>query len=468
MATSTERRDMHAAGKIPWLIIVALVVFISENSVEAFSASPPTSGLGSTDPLSQTTLRIPHRANSPYSSPLSIRKRHGKQRFNRELFSATNNDDNPNAVADRNQGILVLLTVPLAWGTFEPVVRYVYAIEPPIPGLVFSPCYYFVAASALSLLSIVSAPTDTASDDTVVSPDDNDDNIPSSTTSPILGGMELGFYLFAGNLLQVLALKTLNSDRVAFLIQLTTIFVPLVQGIAARNLLAIPIRTWIACLIALLGVAVIGLEGEPQPLDPSLVLASDQGQFHLSQGDFLVVLCALFYTFHCIRLEIYAKQTRAVTLAAYKATTETTLSVLLLLGLLAYGGTSSNGSNDNLLANFARENSEEISSFLTTIPDRLTDGSIPPSVLIPALGAILWTGLVTVAYTIYAQSYGQSRVKPSDANLIYTFQPVWTSLLAYLLLGETLGPTGFIGGALIGFAVFLVFQQDGEPSGSQP
>ena len=56
---------------------------------------------------------------------------------------------------DRNRGILVLMTVPLAWGTFEPVVRYVYAIEPPIPGLVFAPCYYLVAATALSLLSLV-------------------------------------------------------------------------------------------------------------------------------------------------------------------------------------------------------------------------------------------------------------------------------------------------------------------------
>jgi drug/metabolite transporter (DMT)-like permease len=250
------------------------------------------------------------------------------------------------------------------------------------------------------------------------------------------------------------------------------IFVPLVQGIAAGSLLAIPVRTWIACLIALGGVAVIGLEGNDdiltlqegmRGLDTNVVLSSS-GHL-LSQGDFLVMGSALAYTFHCIRLEKYAKLTRAVTLASYKAITETVLSVWLVIGLMAYSnaGTidgATAGSSSNFLADFCLESGQEISSFLGTFPNRLLDGSIPSSVLVPAIAAILWTGLVTVAYTIYAQSYGQSRVSPSDANLIYTFQPVWTSLLAFLLLGETLGPAGFLGGALIGLAVLLVISEE--------
>ena len=64
--------------------------------------------------------------------------------------------------------------------------------------------------------------------------------------------------------------------------------------------------------------------------------------------------------------------------------------------------------------------------------------------------------LVTVAYTIYAQSYGQSRVRPATANLIYTTQPICTAIFAWFLLGESLGPAGYIGGSLIGFAVLLV------------
>lgn len=356
------------------------------------------------------------------------------------------------------------MTVPLAWGTFEPVVRFVYAIDPPIPGLVFSPCYYLVAASALSVLSLVTTPHD-EKEESEGNATNDDTKTQKSRSLPILGGMELGFYLFLGNSLQVLGLNTLNSDRVAFLIQLTTIFVPLVQGIAARNLFAIPTRTWIACLIALGGVGIIGLEGNESVIQDnvgsgvsSLVLS----ELFLSQGDYLVIGAALAYTFHCIRLEKYAKETRAVTLAACKATTETVLSLLLVVTLLVYN--SSVGDNtvasNNLLVTFARDTGNDIALFLGTVPQQLSDGSIPASVLFPALTAVLWTGLVTCAYTIYAQSFGQSRVNPSDANLIYTFQPVWTSLIAYFLLGETLGPSGFIGGAMIGLAVFLVISSD--------
>ena len=187
-------------------------------------------------------------------------------------------------------------------------------------------------------------------------------------------------------------------------------------------------------------------------------------QQFLSQGDFLVIGAALCYTFHCIRLEPIAKQTKAVTLAAMKATTETVLSVVLVIGLLWYGSHSgmdaTTSSTSNFLENFAMESAADISNFLTLISERLAEGTIPVTVLLPALGACLWTGLITCGYTIYAQSYGQSRVNPSDANLMYTFQPVWTSLIAFFLLGETLGPTGFFGGGLIGLAVYLVISSD--------
>lgn len=87
-------------------------------------------------------------------------------------------------------------------------------------------------------------------------------------------------------------------------------------------------------------------------------------------------------------------------------------------------------------------------------------------------------GWVTCAYTIYAQSFGQARVRygtlsqdyfsmpttcltyffysPTNANLIYTFQPIFTALIAFLLLGETMGPAGVAGGSIIAGSVFVV------------
>ncbi len=167
----------------------------------------------------------------------------------------------------------------------------------------------------------------------------------------------------------------------------------------------------------------------------------------LTQGDFLVMAAAVLYSMHVVRLSRYAMETTPLKLAASKATTEAILSITVVSGLLwtNVGGT-------------------EVAAFF----DALTSGWVAKTVtlttLTPAIGAVLWTGLVTCAYTIYAQSYGQARVAPTEANLIYTIQPLFTSLFAYMLLGETLGPAGIGGGGLIALAVYAVANQDPEES----
>lgn len=118
---------------------------------------------------------------------------------------------------ERKVGLLVLLTVPLAWGTFEPAVRYVYAIKPTMPGLVFSAGYYLVAAVSLLLLTLVDTNHPKGADSVEMSVQCE------GRTLPIRGGLELGSYLFFGNALQVIGLQTVPSDRAAFLLQLTTV-----------------------------------------------------------------------------------------------------------------------------------------------------------------------------------------------------------------------------------------------------
>lgn len=134
------------------------------------------------------------------------------------LHAAAPEDDPSPPSIERNLGISVLLSVPLAWGTFEPAVRYVYTIEPAVPGFVFSVGYYLVAALTLSALAGLSM---------LRNEQDSDDNNEKLPSLPIRGGIELGIYLFLGNGLQVLGLKTVPSDRAAFLLQLTTVSCPL-------------------------------------------------------------------------------------------------------------------------------------------------------------------------------------------------------------------------------------------------
>lgn len=259
--------------------------------------------------------------------------------------------------------------------------------------------------------------------------------------------------------------KEPSSTPSAFLVQLTTVMVPLLSAFSAGKLSAVSIKTWAACAIAFAGVVVMGADGNDNDSGSMLLDLADNGSndgtnyadyqlshlLHLmSGGDLLIVLAAFAYSMHVLRLGAYAPRTAPLRLAAAKAKAETVFSVSVVLVLAYIGG--GGGAHASFLPEFIVKTGDDVSKYFSwLVSDR---NAIDP--LVPSIGAILWTGWVTCAYTIYAQSFGQRHVNPTDANLIYATQPLFTSLFAYFLLGETLGPNGFVGAALIGTALWLV------------
>ena len=246
----------------------------------------------------------------------------------------------------------------------------------------------------------------------------------------------------------------------AFLVQLTTVMVPLLSAISAGKLSAVSLKTWAACAIAFAGVVVMGADNDDSIIsgggggDSVLDLAGQQLSHLLhsmSTGDVLIVLAALAYSMHVLRLGAYAPRTAPLRLAVAKAKAETVFSVSVVL-LLAYIGGGGGGVAFSL-PEFLVKSGEDVSKYFSWLA---SERDVVIDSLVPTMGAILWTGWVTCAYTIYAQSFGQRRVNPTDANLIYATQPLFTSLFAYFLLGETLGPNGYVGAALIGTALWLV------------
>ena len=349
-------------------------------------------------------------------------QRHKASRCSTSL-TATNTDTSN----DRTLGLAVLLTVPLAWGTYTPVVKGLYALNPPVPGFVFSAAYYAIAAVTLWVL-VVGTTNNKDFDATR-------DTSTTTTSLQLQGGLELGGYLFLGNALQVLGLQTVPADRAGFLVQLTTVLVPLLEAFTQQR--AVPSSTWAACLLAMGGVVVMeDFRG-----------GSDSTLF---TGDGFILLAALVYSLHVVRLSTYATQIPPLVLAASKATVEAILSIGLVVGLVFLGSSSSTAD-----VGFVTTTGGEIVTFLHAFSTQLQTSGLTPD-LYPALGAVFWTGWITCAYTIFAQSFGQRRVAATEANLIYTVQPLCTALVAYLLLGETLGPSGILGGAMISAAVYSV------------
>ena len=109
-------------------------------------------------------------------------------------------------------GLLVLCSVPLVWGTYVPIVRLLYEIDPPIPGFLFSAFYFFISAVTTIGLSKV---LDGRRGDEMVNVETTSDQ----SKTALLAGLELGSWLFMGNTLQLLGLKTVASDRAGFLVQ---------------------------------------------------------------------------------------------------------------------------------------------------------------------------------------------------------------------------------------------------------
>jgi drug/metabolite transporter (DMT)-like permease len=365
-------------------------------------------------------------------------------------FSDTSEDNDD----DRNRkllGTMVLLSVPLSWGTYSPVVRYLYEIQPPVPGFVFSACYYALAAiTTLVLAHVQSAKVKTQPSSSMRQ---------ESTVASFRGGLELGSYLFVANCLQVIGLQTVQAERAGFLVQLTTVMVPLTEALLAASWSKVPLRTYMACLLALAGLVVMGLDGKDMALSGDTSLGAISS---FSQGDVFILGAAVLYTLHVVRLGVYAKETTPMKLAAAKATTETVLSVGLVAALVGLSSLVVTTTDSNGLIIFAATTGREITSFFESFSTGVADGSVALSALLSALGAIFWTGWITCAYTIWAQSYGQSRVSPTNANLVYTFQPIFTALFAWALLGETMGPAGFAGGAIIATAVYTVATSSGS------
>ena len=388
-------------------------------------------------------------------------------------FKATRNQDEEgssnhpdtssitNSINKERRSLLLLFTVPLAWGSYEPAVRYVYALDPPVPALLFSFGYFLIASLALLVWSGANTSGLPKNSPVAVSP----------PQWPIRQGMELGIYLFAGNMMQLVALQTISADRSALLLQIKVLLVPIVEAMLLQTWHVMKnLKTWIACLLALLGVVLIEV---PMTATNALVRHGDPfhdlGGLFETGGDVYIFMAALVYTLHVIRLTTHAQDSVPIQLAAVKACTECACALVVISLALLCSTTRMDapGMEGNDVLGMFQEQGRILQDYFHQIHDQVWNEDMGPNPnnqqqpqVWRAVGAMMWTGLVTIAYTIQAQTVGQQTVRPVTANLIYSLQPLGTAAIAWLLLDPDteppLGPQGMVGAVLLSLAVLLV------------
>lgn len=221
---------------------------------------------------------------------------------------------------------------------------------------------------------------------------------------------------------QLQGLQRTDAAVAGFLVQLTTILVPLGETVLLGR--SLPTRLWAACGSAAAGLAIISGEA---------ILAVDgSGGLTGSSvlvGDALVASSALLYTTHVIRLGEYAGSIQPLPLARAKAGAQLGYGFLTILTL------SVSGSMDGGATGWAGA---------ITTPEAQT-----------LLLVMLWNGLIPSAFTTWAQTYGQAAIAPSAANVLYSFQPVWNAGIAAAILHEQITASEIAGGALIVLAAVL-------------
>jgi len=225
-------------------------------------------------------------------------------------------------------------------------------------------------------------------------------------------GLELGTWKMLGTLLNILGLSLTSAGHGAFLIQLTTLLVPLAQGVMG---VPIPQRIWTAIGLALTGVFLFVTQDTGGAADASLA------------GDLACVATAVLYATYDLRLFYWAGQRKVapLPLITTKIVTQTLLSVAVLVA-------------------FAAEPSLDFV--------RQAAGTADLAVV---AGVVLWSGLAVNALAPLLQVRGQQAVGPARAQILYASQPLWAALMSFGLLGERVGTTGLVGGAAFLVAMML-------------
>jgi len=210
-------------------------------------------------------------------------------------------------------------------------------------------------------------------------------------------GFILGFLLFVVSASVILGLKTTSASQAGFLASLTVIFIPLLSIVLFRDRLSY--RLIISSLVAMTGIGLLTLNN----------------QLTINSGDLLCILAALFYAFHIIVTGMAAK-----------------VANTLQLGILQLGFAGGFG---------------ELFALIFEKPQL-------PSTKESWI-AVLVLSIVCSAFGYIIQAMAQKYTTPTHTGLIFSLEPVFSALFAYLFMNELLPLKGYIGALLILSGIIL-------------
>lgn len=228
----------------------------------------------------------------------------------------------------------------------------------------------------------------------------------------------------------ILGMSLTSANHGAFLLQLTTLIVPVLQGL--RGAEEIPRQIQLSVVLALAGI--IAFTQDPAGMiSPDQVHNSSIDPAQMQLGDTLVLGAAFFYSLYDIQTYYWGREVPRTELVTIKIGFQAILSCLLC-------------------AFVARDQ----------VHDWLFVGDPPDWQLV--VPVVLWSGLIVNALATFLQVGGMQSVGPTRAQTIFASQPLWASIMNFVVIGEVMGAQGFVGGGAFLGALFLAATAKAPPA----
>jgi len=229
----------------------------------------------------------------------------------------------------------------------------------------------------------------------------------------LLAGLEVGLWNTIGYLSQTRGLESTPASTSAFICSLAVVIVPFLDFVAGKQILK---REILGAMLAVMGVGFLEMDG----LQADLAGASDS---FLTPGVLWSLVQPLAFGMGYWRIEHY---TRAFPSEGKRLASSQLFSIAALTVMSAIF--MDNGTSTII---------PEISQFMEWL-------SVPE-----VLGAILWTGVVTTALTVFIETFALKTLSAAETTIIYSAEPLFGSAIAAMVLGESMGSGGVAGAIMI-------------------
>mmetsp|Transcript_19131 Transcript_19131/g.27659 ORF Transcript_19131/g.27659 Transcript_19131/m.27659 type:complete len:451 (-) Transcript_19131:258-1610(-) len=393
--------------------ILVTLALTSLNRVESFSVSrtlqSPQTDLHTKNYLSSRVLSSTARLSTATEDETTLAKATATPSSSLESTAVAEVVEEQEGISDYAKGFLIIGFITFLNASSNPMWHAATAGGGPPPLLLNAAVSSVAFLGLLAGGSLLDSNVGTMSN--LAENDDKDDGFQNW-----YGGMELGFWKFLGTTCHIYGLSLTTANHGAFLIQLTTLIVPVIQGLQGERISR--------QMQAAVGLALLGVFAFTQ--DPSSAAEGADAIATQTIGDALCVACALFYSFYDIQTFKWGKLIPRTQLVTTKIGTQALLS-MSLCGALAW---------------------DESAEFFANNPDLLAGGSL----LVPV---VLWTGLIVNALATFLQVGGMQAIGPTRAQTIFASQPLMSAILSFIFLGETIGIQGAAGGSAFLFALYL-------------